>query len=56
MPDLYDQIAKGSYGRTSNRWYTEPDFEDILPETDEDDFDGESDFSALDEFDGAIDE
>lgn len=53
MPDLYDQIASGSYGRSSDRWYREPDFEDT-DETPDDESD--LDLSAFDEFDEDVDD
>ena len=39
MPDLYDQIASGSYGRTRDRWTREPDFEEIADAVVEDEED-----------------
>lgn len=51
MPDLYDQIASGSYGRSSDRWYREPDFDDAIDTIDDEDDETEIDFS---EFDGDI--
>jgi hypothetical protein len=55
MPDLYTQIANGSYGRTSDRWKREPDFDEIT-RIDEDGNDGEDeDYSLLDaEYDELI--
>jgi hypothetical protein len=42
MPDLYSQIANGTYGRTYDRWAREPDFEELI-ELSEDVSDGEGD-------------
>jgi hypothetical protein len=56
MPDLYDQIASGSYGRSSDRWYREPDFEDTIDAIDEEDDESDLDLSAFDEFDEDVDE
>lgn len=48
MPDLYDSIANGSYGRSYDRYYREPDFDEITV-LDEDENDGEdADYSLID--------
>jgi len=46
MPDLYDAIASGSYGRSSDRWYREPDFYEITEKVEKDGED--EDYEALD--------
>lgn len=47
MPDLYDSIANGSYGRSYDRWAREPDFDEITV-LDEDENDGEdADYSLI---------
>jgi hypothetical protein len=47
MPDLYTQIANGSYGRSYDRYEREPDFDEITP-LDEDENDGEdADYALL---------
>jgi len=49
MPDLYTQIANGTYGRSRDRWQPEPDFDEITV-LDEDENDGEdAEYSLLDE-------
>jgi hypothetical protein len=55
MPDLYDSIANGSYGRSYDRYYREPDFDEITT-IDEEENDGEdADYSLLDaEYDELI--
>lgn len=55
MPDLYTQIANGSYGRSYDRYEREPDFDEITV-LDEDDNDGEgADYSLVDaEYDELI--
>lgn len=48
MPDLYDAIANGSYGRSYDRYEREPDFDEITV-LDEDENDGEdADYSLID--------
>jgi hypothetical protein len=47
MPDLYTQIANGSYGRTYDRYEREPDFDEITV-LDDDETDGEdAEYSLL---------
>lgn len=55
MPDLYTQIANGSYGRSYDRWQPEPDFDEITV-LDEDENDGEdAEYSLVDsEYDELI--
>lgn len=48
MPDLYDAIASGNYGRSYDRWERVPDFDEITA-LDEDEHDGEAeDYSLID--------
>jgi len=47
MPDLYTQIANGSYGRSYDRWEREPDFDEITVLDDENDGE-DADYSLID--------
>lgn len=50
MPDLYDSIANGSYGRSYDRYYREPDFDEITYLDEDETTDGEdADYALLDE-------
>lgn len=49
MPDLYTQIANGTYGRSRDRWQPEPDFDDITVLDDEDNDGEDADYSALED-------
>lgn len=49
MPDLYTQIANGSYGRSYDRYEREPDFDEITVLDDEDNDGEDADYSALED-------